>query len=149
MVLTQSQRALIERARAAGGGELGTGLSEEMCVFIAATVARDLQLLDKFPEIGDAEFPGFFDEPDPRKLEIPRVDFNELIQKLFDIVNDADTYFACLASLQKSRLKFASSRISTNSHNGSGRAACVVAVRSNEFESPCVFSVMAEMALRY
>jgi hypothetical protein len=106
MVLTQSQRALIERSRAAGGGELATGLSDEACTFIVATIVRDLQLLHEFPEIGKIEFSEFFDEPDPRKLEIPDVDFYRFIERLFEIVPDADTYFACLATLQKSRLKF-------------------------------------------
>jgi hypothetical protein len=98
---------LIERARAEGGGELGIGLTNEACAFIAATVVRDLQLLPKFPEISNLTFPGFFDEPDPRKLEIPSVNFYKLVERLFDIIDDADTYFYLLALLQKSRLKFA------------------------------------------
>ncbi len=106
MALTQSQKVLIEKTRALGGGELATGLSDEACVFIVATIARDLDLLEEFPEI-DMAFPDFFQEPDPRNLEIHGLDFNVLIERLFNLAPDADTYFACLGTLQKSRLKYA------------------------------------------
>jgi len=107
MALTQSQKSLIERAQAAGGGELGTGLSNNACGFLVATMIRDLGLIDRFPEIADKDFPGFFEETDPRKLELQGLAFLDLIERLIALVPDADTYFACLATLQKSRLKYA------------------------------------------
>lgn len=106
MALTQSQKSLIERAQAAGGGELGTGLSDDACSFLMATMIRDLGLVDQFPEIVDEDFPGFFEEADPRKLELQGLDFLNLIERLIALVPDADAYFACLATLQKSRLKY-------------------------------------------
>lgn len=106
MALTQSQKVLIERTRSAGGSELASGLTDEACTFIVATIARDLNLPESFPEIA-ADFPEFFQEPDPRKLEIHGSDFYVLIERLLGLVPDADTYFACLGALQKSRLKYA------------------------------------------
>ena len=105
MALTQSQKTLVEKARSAGGGELGAGLSDEGCAFLVATIIRDLGILKKFPEVKHG-FPEFFDEADPRKLELPNLDFYALIERLFKLVPDADTYFSCLATLQKSRLKY-------------------------------------------
>lgn len=107
MGLTQAQRALIERAKAAGGGELGTGLSDEACSYLLAIAVRDLEQLDLFPELKDIEFPEFFEEADPRRLLINDLNFYALIERLVGIVADADTFFSCLASLQKSRLKYA------------------------------------------
>ena len=106
MALTQSQKTLIEKARSSGGGELGTGLSDEACCFLLGTIVRDLDLLQKFPEL-PVDFPQFFWEADPRKLQIAALDFYDLIDRLLSFVADADTYFACLATLQKSRLKYA------------------------------------------
>jgi hypothetical protein len=107
MALTQSQKSLIERAQASGGGELGTGLSDGACGFLVATIVRDLGLVSQIPEIISKEFPEFFEEADPRKLELQGLDFLSLIERLIALVPDADTYFACLATLQKSRLKYA------------------------------------------
>jgi hypothetical protein len=105
MALTQSQKTLIERARSAGTADLGTRLSDETCAFISAIIIRDLQLLDNFIDIPE-DFPEFFAEPDPNKLIISNLDFNLIIAQLFSLVPDADTYFICLATLQKSRLKY-------------------------------------------
>ncbi len=41
MALTPSQRSLIERSQSAGGGKLGTGLSDDVCRFLGATMIRD------------------------------------------------------------------------------------------------------------
>lgn len=107
MALTQSQKSLIERAQSSGGGELGTGLSNDACSYLVATIVRDLGLLHLFPELADIEFPGFFEEADPRKLQLPGVNFSDLIERLIMSEPDADTYFACIATLQKRRLKYA------------------------------------------
>lgn len=106
MGLTQSQKTLIERAKAAGGGTLGTGLSDEACAYIVARIIQDTNLLQEFPELGDGIL-GFFQEVDPRKLAVQGLDFYQLIERLFELSPDTDTYFACLATLQKSRLKYA------------------------------------------
>jgi hypothetical protein len=105
MALTQSQKSLIERAQASGGGELGAGLDAEACSFLVATIVQDLGLASQFSEI-TGEVPGFFEEVDSRKLRLQDLDFLRLIERLIALVPDADTYFSCLATLQKSRLKF-------------------------------------------
>jgi hypothetical protein len=107
MALTQAQKSLIERAQASGGGGLGTGLNDNACNFLVATIVRDLGLINQFREIAGKEFPEFFGEADPRKLELQGLNFPDLIERLITLVPDADTYFACLATLQKSRLKYA------------------------------------------
>lgn len=107
MALTQSQKSLIASAQVSGGGELGVGLDDEDCNFLVATIVQDLGLVSQFPEITDKEVLGFFEEDDPRKLKLQGLDFLSLIERLIAFVPDADTYFACLARLQKSRLKYA------------------------------------------
>ena len=106
MALTQSQKTLIERAQAPGGGELGVGLSDETCSFLVATIVRDLGLINQFPELNDLEMPAFFEEVDLDNLKLQSLDFLSLIERLIAFVPDADTYFSCLASLQKSRMKY-------------------------------------------
>lgn len=105
MVLTQAQRTLVQKAQSAGGGELGTGLTDDGCSFLIATIIRDLQLLSRFPDV-PGDFPAFFEERDPSRLVLPNLDFLALLDRLLDEVRDADTYFACLATLQKARLKY-------------------------------------------
>ena len=51
--------------------------------------------------------PEFFGQTDPRKLELSGHDFYQLLERLFELVPNADTYFLCLATLHKSRLKYA------------------------------------------
>ncbi|MEZ4662358.1 MAG: hypothetical protein R2911_32815 [Caldilineaceae bacterium] len=105
MALTQAQKTLVERAQAAGGGILGAGLSDEACAFLVFVIAYDLGiegiLTTAIPQVG------FFDERNPEKMVLSDVEFYPLIERLFQTLPDTDTYFACLAALQKSRLKYA------------------------------------------
>ncbi|MCS6887326.1 MAG: hypothetical protein NZQ09_03885 [Chloroflexus sp.] len=107
MALTQAQKALISRVRAVSGGTLGVELSDAICSFLTATIIRDLGLLDRFSELASVSFPEFFSEPDLERLTLPDIAFIPLFERLVTIVPDADTYFACLATLHKSRLKYA------------------------------------------
>ncbi|WP_322513322.1 hypothetical protein [Chloroflexus sp.] len=106
MALTQAQKALISRVRAISGGTLGVELSDAICSFLTATIIRDLGLLDRFSELASVSFPEFFSEPDLERLTLPDIAFIPLFERLVAIVPDADTYFACLATLHKSRLKY-------------------------------------------
>jgi len=106
MPLTQAQKTLIQKARSAGGGELGAGLTDDACAMLVAIIVRDLDLSRNFPDL-PADCPQFFDEPDPRNLVLPGHDFLGLLDRLIQRIPDADTYFACLASLHKARLKYA------------------------------------------
>ena len=105
MALTQAQKTLIAKVQASGGGELGTGLSDEACNYVVANIIRDLNLRECFPNI-DFNFPEFFDENDPRSLEITGLNFFNTIDQLISLNPDADTYFSCLSTLQKTRLKY-------------------------------------------
>ena len=76
--------ALIEKAQASGGGELGTGLSDEAANFIVSVIVQDLNLQTDFPEISNHP-PNFFDECDPTTLEIDNLNFSALIERLFGL----------------------------------------------------------------
>lgn len=104
MALTQAQKTLVERAQAAGGGSLGVGLTDEASVFLASVIAYDLGVEEILPEKIVKQ--PFFDERNPEEMIISNVEFYSLIEQLFQARPDADTYFACLAALQKSRLKY-------------------------------------------
>jgi len=105
MGLTQLQKSLLEKAKAAGGGELGISLDEETCAFLLATIVRDLRLQKKFPEL-PSDCPAFFSKAHPQALRIENIVFHPLLERLIELVPDADTYFSCLATLHKSRLKY-------------------------------------------
>lgn len=105
MGLTKTQQLVIRKARAAGGGNLGVGLSDQACCFLVATIAKDLGICREFPELPQ-EIPPFFVNAHPADLVIANVEFYPLIDHLVRLVDDADTYFACLASLHRARLKY-------------------------------------------
>jgi len=103
--LTQAQRTLISRARNVGTSAMAVPLSDGACCYLCAAIIHDLGLLEEFPEV-PKEIPSFFDTFPVTKLDLPGLDFDSLVGKLFSVVRDSDTYFACLAQLHKSRLKF-------------------------------------------
>jgi len=105
MGLTQSQKAIVEKARQSTSGNPTVRLSEGACAFVCATVAADLGLLNEFPEL-PADLPPFFADLPLEALQLPGVDFVALLERLVDLRPDADTYFACLAKLHKTRLKY-------------------------------------------
>ena len=105
MALSRAQRAMIEKARAIGGGAQGVALSEGACGYIVGTIVSDLGLEEEFPEF-DHELPSFFGEHSMMTLEVPGVAFTPLLERLIGLVPDADTYFVSLAKLHKTRLKY-------------------------------------------
>ena len=105
MTLSRAQRSMVEKARAIGGGVQGVALSESVCAYILATIVADLNLKAKFPEF-PKELPPFFSKDPIDILEITDVLFLPLLERLVDLVPDADTYFASLAKLHKTRLKY-------------------------------------------
>ena len=58
-----------------------------------------------FPEF-TSPIPEFYEEQELRKLTLDGPSALALYAKLVELVPDADTYFACLASLHKARLKY-------------------------------------------
>ena len=105
MALNQAQLAMIERARTIGGGGQGIALSESACAYILGITVTDLNFKSKFPELPE-ELPPFFSKNPIDTLEIHNVPFLPLLERLVSLVPDADTYFASLAKLHKTRLKY-------------------------------------------
>ncbi len=95
MALTQSQLSLIEKTRSVGASREAEALSDKDCVFLVATIARDLELLDHFPDL-PTDFPGFFQLALSNRPNLAGVDFCNLFERLVSLEKDADSYFACL-----------------------------------------------------
>lgn len=105
MALTQAQSAIFERARALGGGGQAVALTDDACRFLIGVIARDLELLDRFPEF-PTEIPAFFGTYPLASLTLAGPDVASLLERLLTLDPNADTYFACLAALHKARLKY-------------------------------------------
>jgi hypothetical protein len=105
MGLTQAQQSLVERARAVGAGDQGVALSDDACAFVVATIARDLGVAAKIPGLPDV-LPEFFSSQHPASLVVPDANFLAWLERLLAVAPDADTYFACLAKLHRSRVKY-------------------------------------------
>jgi hypothetical protein len=105
VALSKTQEALIAKLRASGAGELGVELDDATCNYLVAVIARDLSLIDAFPEV-KGDLPPFFGELPLSQLRLPGANFRHLIDKLFTSQLDADAYFYCLATLHKARLKY-------------------------------------------
>jgi hypothetical protein len=102
--LSQSQKTLIEKARVLGSGVDQFTLDRETCAYLVGVIAGDLGLLEHFPEFGKG-VPGFYSTDAIETLRVD-VDFSTVVERLFEADENADTYFSCLASLHKRRLKY-------------------------------------------
>ena len=105
MALTKSQAAIWQKAKSLGSGTQAVGLEDGACVYLIGTIARDLGIADRFPEL-PGDLPAFFADVALRSLTVPGVEARPLFERLVASNRDADTYFACLASLHKARLKY-------------------------------------------
>jgi hypothetical protein len=105
MGLTQSQKSIIEKARAAGGGDLGVGLDDAACSYLVAVIAFDLGFGGDVPGLPEKVAP-FFSSSSPDDLVVHGLDFWNAFDILIKLIPDADTYFSCLAALYKSRMKY-------------------------------------------
>ena len=108
MELTQAQRTIIARARAIGGGQQGIALDNATCSYLVTVIADDLGVLEQLPEISRVagDLPDFFAARPLSNFRLPGLDFLDLFRQLLALDPNADTYFACLATLHKSRLKY-------------------------------------------
>lgn len=102
--LTIAQKAVVTKAWTAGG-ELGVALDNGQCAYLVARIVKDLELDERFPEMPNDLQP-FFETTDLESLRLDDLDFLGLFEKLVGMVLDADTYFDCLATLHKRRLKY-------------------------------------------
>ncbi|MBL7546096.1 MAG: hypothetical protein JNL11_19915 [Bdellovibrionaceae bacterium] len=105
MSLSQLEKSAIEKVKSVGSSELAIPLSDSVCVYLCMLIIRDLNLAAHFPEL-KIDKKGFYEGIPGYEQEILGIDFWSLVEKLFSIRRDAITYFSCLASLQKGRLKF-------------------------------------------
>ena len=103
-MLSQNHKAMLEQVRAIGGGSQGVALSDEQCVGLLSIVVSDLGLSESFPEL-PLQAQAFFDIA-PETLEISSLNLPDLFERLVDLNKDSDTYFRCLATLHKSRIKY-------------------------------------------
>lgn len=106
MVLSAAQRSLFDKACKLGAGAQGVGLNDAACRALLVLVARDLGRVDAFP--GASALPELFDADPPDTLRIESgPEPLKMFEQLLEVCGqDADTYFASLASLQKARVKF-------------------------------------------
>lgn len=105
MPLTQLQKSRIENAKHAGSAELAVPLNDEICSYLVGIIVQDLSLQAFFPELPQ-RLPDFFYDGSLESLNVPDTDFWLLIERLVELNQDADSYFICLASLHKRRLKY-------------------------------------------
>ncbi len=101
--LSIAQKSVVNQAIAGGTTLLGAGLDEAQCAYLAARTAQDLKLRMRVPV---PKVPEFFGSPDFGSLRLEAVEFLRLFETLCQRVRDAETYFDCLASLHKRRLKY-------------------------------------------
>lgn len=106
MALSQSQKSLVLKARVLGSGPERITLDREVCAYLVGVIASDLDLLRDFPEF-DGCFPAFFSNQPIESLRTDGTDFDTVVDRLFALNSDADSYFFCLASIHKRRMKFA------------------------------------------
>ena len=104
MPLSQAQRGMWERARSIGNSDSAIALSEGMCRYLIQRIVLDLGQgsLDGY----SAHVPEFYSVRDPFELTIEGPPALYLYDSLCSQFRDADTFFLCLATLQKSRLKY-------------------------------------------
>ena len=105
MGLTQSQRAILAKARSLGSSKQGVALDDQSSAYLIGVIAKDLGLLGEFPEIPET-LPPFFGPRPLSDLRLATTDFLALFERLVESDPNADTYFACLAALHKARLKY-------------------------------------------
>jgi len=97
---------MIQKTRSVGAAKEAESLSDQDCLFLVTTIARDLGILNSFPEL-PADSPGFFQVGINERPDVGDYDLFQLIERLFELNQDADSFFACLGTLYKARLKYA------------------------------------------
>jgi hypothetical protein len=105
MALTQIQKTLIARVKAVGNSETAVPLDDEVCSYLVSVVADDLGLRRRFPEFRVPPAP-FFGTALLTSLRLSDVNFLDAFERLIRFKRDADSYFVCLATLHRARLKY-------------------------------------------
>ncbi len=105
MKLSKAQMTSIEKVRSLSAGEMGVSLTDGACRYLIRQISEDLNISKYFPDLAHKAH-DFFSSVSPFELELDGPEVYSLFSKLYDKVEDADTYFSCLAALHKSRLKY-------------------------------------------
>jgi len=105
MALTQSQRSLVEKTRSVGTAKEAEPLTDGDCLYLVGAIASDLGIIDKFPELHEQTIPEFF-EVDLKKRPCISGKFWKEFETLLKYDPNADTFFSCLGTLYKARLKY-------------------------------------------
>lgn len=105
MALKKTQQAIWEKSRAMGSGDQAVGLDDGKCAYLIATIAHDLALADDIPGL-PGTIPDFFGAEGLDTLVVETGDALALFENLVRLDDDADMYYACLASLHRARLKY-------------------------------------------
>jgi hypothetical protein len=105
MALTKAQATIWQKVKALGTGEQAVVLTDGMCSYLLARMVFDLEQQQKFPNL-PANVPALFTNQPASELALTGIDAKALFESVVAAIPDADTYFACLAALQKARLKY-------------------------------------------
>ena len=105
MGLTKVHQALVAKVKAVGNSGMSIPLDDAACAYLLSLVVHDLELTEGFPELRAAPKP-FFETVPLQSLRIDGLDFLDLFERLVRLKEDADSYFFCLATLHKARLKY-------------------------------------------
>jgi hypothetical protein len=105
MVLSKVQQSIWERSRAIGAGGQAVLLTDAMCAYLVGRIVLDLGLQSHFPEV-PSDLSEFYVCRNVDELAIPCDDSRGLFERLVGLAPDSDTYYACLATLHKARLKY-------------------------------------------
>ena len=106
MAITQALRTLVEKTRNVGTAKEAEPLSDGDCTYLLGVIARDLGVFDQFSEFANQDTPEFF-LVDPNNRPILCGAFWDVFESLLQLDPNADTYFSCLGTLYKARLKYA------------------------------------------
>lgn len=103
--MSKLQEAQLSKLQSVGNSELGVAVDDEVCAYLIGRIIHDLKLRHKFPNV-PRTVPDFFGAQSPGSLRIKGLEFRPLFERLLSITQDADSYFFCLGSLHKARLKY-------------------------------------------
>ena len=105
MALSKVQQSIWERSRAIGAGGQAVVLTEGMCAYLVGRIVIDLGLQSQFPEI-PPDLPEFYACGNVDELQLQCENSRILFERLVQVALDAETYYACIATLHKARLKY-------------------------------------------
>ena len=105
MALTKVHQALIAKVKAVGNSGMSIPLDDASCAYLLSIVVHDLGLVGGFPEFAEVPKP-FFGTTPFQSLRIEDLAFLDLFERLVRLKEDADSYFFCLATLHRARLKY-------------------------------------------